>query len=302
MIFISPREVELFADFVQQNWAALDPSIALVAKKGAKGDDEEELPDAEPAESEPEPAASAKRAGKGKKAAAKPADMEVKLDKEVLNKMKDIFDAPSMDISLFGRFMADRADFIVDAACQVAHALGVNKIEREFDFFTAMDDRAAAGSGQHLGVVEFNAPTYYRYAVIDTDLLLENLKGEKDLAREAVKVFLEALAKAIPTGKQNSFAAHNMPAFVAVVARAGGAMNLANAFEQPLRPRTDAALTTQSVEALLREDDWVSAAFGTSVGEDRWAYIDKTDAWTKGQRKSSMTDLASWSAELAYGA
>ena len=305
MIFVSPREVELFADFVQHNWDALDPATALVAKKGAKGGDDEDLPDsepAEPAETTVEPTATAKKAGKAKKAAARPAEMEVKLDKDILNKMKAIFDAPSMDISLFGRFMADRADFIVDAACQVAHALGVSKIEREFDFFTAMDDRAAAGSGQHLGVVEFNAPTYYRYAVIDTDLLLENLKGDKALAREAVKVFLEALAKAIPTGKQNSFAAHNMPAFVAVVARTSGAMNLANAFEQPLRPRTDAALTTQAVEALLKEDDWVATAFGSDTGADRWAYIDKTEAWTKGERKGSMTELASWSGDLAYGA
>ena len=145
MIFVSPREVELFADFVQQNWDALDPAIALVAKKPAKAGDDDDLPDPDPAEPA-EPEATAKKSGKAKKGAAKPAEMEVKLDKDILNKMKAIFDAPSMDISLFGRFMADRADFIVDAACQVAHALGVSKIEREFDFFTAMDDTGVAGS------------------------------------------------------------------------------------------------------------------------------------------------------------
>ena len=151
-------------------------------------------------------------------------------------------------------------------------------------------------------MVEGTRPCCYGRAAVDTDLLLENLKGDKDLAREAVKVFVEALAKAIPTGKQNTFAAHNMPAFVAVVARAGCAMNLANAFEQPLRPRNDAPLTTQSVEALMKEDDWASANFGSSTDIDRWAYIDKTDAWKKGERKSSMTELATWSGDLAYGA
>lgn len=302
MIFVSPREVQLFADFVQQNWDVLDPTTALVAKKGSKGgDDDSDVIEAEPAV-EVQVESVGTKAAKGKKAGVKATEMEVKLDKDVINKMKAIFDAPSMDISLFGRFMADRADFIVDAACQVAHALGVSKIEREFDFFTAMDDRASAGSGQHLGVVEFNAPTYYRYAVIDTDLLLANLKGDEALAREAVRVFVEALTQAIPTGKQNSFAAHNMPAYVGVVARTAGAMNLANAFEQPLRPRTDSPLTQQAVEALLKEDDWTTSTFGNPDGEDLWAYVDKTQKWTKGQVKPSMSALASWASDVAYSA
>lgn len=299
MIFIGPREVERFADFVQEHWDELDPKTALTPKKkGKSGDDDTGAGDDD--EADESDAASDKAPAKGRKANSKKPEMELKLDKDVVRGLKDVFDAPSIDISLFGRFMADRADLIVDAACQVAHALGVAKIEREFDFFTAMDDRAQAGSGQHLGVTEFNAPTYYRYAVIDTELLLDNLKGDQELAREAVSAFIEALAKAIPTGKQNSFAAHNPPAFVAVAARAASPMNLANAFEQPLRPRSEAALTEQAVECLAKENDWCAGAFGAGVEADRWAFVDKTGKWRLGQAKKSMSDLASWAGDTAY--
>ena len=299
MIFIGPREVERFADFVHEHWKALDPETALVPKKKGKAADDEATLAEETSPDDTGPADD-KPAARGKKAAGKKPEMELKLDKAVEDALKTVFDAPSIDISLFGRFMADRADFIVDASCQVAHALGVSKIEREFDFFTAMDDRAEAGSGQHLGVTEFNAPTYYRYAVIDTELLLANLNGDQDLAREAVTVFVEALAKAIPTGKQASFAAHNVPAFVAVAARAAGPMNLANAFEQPIRPRSDAALTEQAVERLAKENDWSAGTFGAGVEADRWAFVDKTGRWGLGETKKSMSDLARWAGDIAF--
>ena len=48
--------------------------------------------------------------------------------------------AQGVDIALFGRMLASNPEFNVEAACQVAHALGVSAVAVEEDFFTAVDD------------------------------------------------------------------------------------------------------------------------------------------------------------------
>ena len=63
-------------------------------------------------------------------------------------------DRMAVDIAMFGRMLANKPEFNVEAACQVAHAFGVSETIVEDDFFTAVDDlRQAsedAGAG-HLG-------------------------------------------------------------------------------------------------------------------------------------------------------
>jgi CRISPR system Cascade subunit CasC len=44
------------------------------------------------------------------------------------------------DVALFGRMMASLPTVNVDAAVQMAHAISVNTLQQEFDFFTAVDD------------------------------------------------------------------------------------------------------------------------------------------------------------------
>ncbi|MCA9878635.1 MAG: type I-E CRISPR-associated protein Cas7/Cse4/CasC [Thermomicrobiales bacterium] len=161
------------------------------------------------------------------------------------------------DVALFGRMLADLPARNRDAACQVAHALSTNAVSMEFDFFTAVDDLKPAaedvGAGM-LGTVEFNSSCYYRYANIDLGQLLENLGGDTDLARATVRAFLTAAVHAVPTGKQNSFAAQNPPSLVMGVVREDGAWSLANAFVKPVRPTTDDDLIGQSISALA--DYW----------------------------------------------
>lgn len=49
-------------------------------------------------------------------------------------------DRMAVDIAMFGRMLANKPDFNVEAACQVAHAFGVSETIIEDDFFTAVDD------------------------------------------------------------------------------------------------------------------------------------------------------------------
>ncbi|MFN4233051.1 type I-E CRISPR-associated protein Cas7/Cse4/CasC [Thermus sp.] len=194
---------------------------------------------------------------KGKKGAEVSGDLKKALE-NVLDGGK------AVDLALFGRMLADRPELGVDAAAQVAHALSTHKVDREFDFYTAVDDlnpKEDTGAGM-MGDVEFYSATLYRYAVVNLDQLLSNLQGDVDLAIKGLLAFLEAFALTLPSGKQNSFAAHNPPLFVAFRAGVGLPRNLATAFESPIRPTDSKPISALSVEALVKEWAKFDKVFG----------------------------------------
>ncbi|RDI95462.1 type I-E CRISPR-associated protein Cas7/Cse4/CasC [Meiothermus sp. QL-1] len=188
-----------------------------------------------------------------------------KTKKQLFNDLEGILNGgKAVDLALFGRMLADRPELGVDAAAQVAHAISTHKVDREFDFYTAVDDlnpKEETGAGM-MGDVEFYSATLYRYAVVNLEKLLENLQGDKDLALKGTLAFLEAFALTLPTGKQNSFAAHNPPLFLAFRAGKGLPRNLATAFERPIRPQEDKPLSALSVEALVKEWEKFDRVFG----------------------------------------
>lgn len=161
--------------------------------------------------------------------------------------------------------LADLPEKNQDAACQVAHALSTHAVEREFDFYTAVDDLKPddnAGADM-IGTVEFNSACFYRYVALDLEKLRANLQGDTELMLKGLEAFLRAIVKAKPSGKQNSFAAHNDPEYVLFTVRQeADPRNLANAFEKPVRPNREKSLTEVSVERL--EDKWqkLFAAYG----------------------------------------
>lgn len=159
------------------------------------------------------------------------------------------------DIALFGRMLADRPDTNVNAACQVAHAISTHRVNMDIDFFTAVDDLQQGdetGAGM-IGVTGFNSACFYRYACIDFNQLMTNLNGDATLACQTVKGFLYSGVHAVPTGKQNSFAAQNPPSFfMAVVRKDGLCWSLANAFEKPVYSSGQKSLVQASIAALDR--------------------------------------------------
>ena len=169
---------------------------------------------------------------------------------EVVQRIRD--EVRSVDLALFGRMIAELPDMNVDASCQVAHAISTNAVEAEMDFYTAVDDLSPEdepGAGM-MGIIEFNSSCFYRYAVLNYGELLDRLKDE-ELARKGVDAFSRAFVEAIPTGKQNSMAAHNPPDYVRAMVREGvQPLSLANAFLRPVTPTRDASLTERSVSAL----------------------------------------------------
>lgn len=176
--------------------------------------------------------------------------------------------AHSVDVSLFGRMVADDANLNVDAACQVAHAISTHAVATEFDYYTAVDDenpKEDTGAGM-IGTVEFDSATLYRYATINVDELLANL-GDVDATVQAVEAFVRSFVTSMPTGKQNTFANRTNPDAVVVMAREGRPVNLVGAFEEPVRGVEGHVAESCSRLAQYARD--VDSAFG-GVPTDTW--------------------------------
>ncbi len=144
----------------------------------------------------------------------------------------------------------------------------------EFDFYTAVDDlqpEAETGAGM-MGTIEFNSACFYRYANIDCKQLKENLGGDTELAKKTIEAFIRASVNAIPTGKQNSFAAQNPPSVVFAVARKSGSWSLANAFAKPVWVGENGDLIEESTVKLV--DYWgkLAKAYGDKDIQAKPAY------------------------------
>ena len=145
-------------------------------------------------------------------------------------------------------------------------------MENEFDYFTAVDDGSPednAGAG-HLGTVEFNSSTLYRYATVNVAALRDTLG---DRTPEAVRAFAEAFIRSMPTGKQNTFANRTRPDAVYVTVRRDQPVALTGAFEKPIAAGDDGyvAASVRALADYAKETyaDFVAApvlALGTGKG------------------------------------
>lgn len=240
LVFLGESGIAALTSLCKDNWDKLGDIAAELAK-----------------------AEDAKTAKAAKKAAKDAVSGEFK---EALAAVLD--GTKAADLALFGRMLADLPPQNIDAACQVAHAISTNKVEMQMDFFTAVDDLKTdeedAGAGM-MGTIGFNSACFYRYAVLDYAQLLDNLGGDGELAEKTVEAFLFASATAIPTGKQNTFAAHNPPdLIVAAIRRKGAPVSLTNAFVQPARPTGQTNLTQASVDGMKDYWDRTLAIYGGS--------------------------------------
>ncbi len=169
--------------------------------------------------------------------------------------------ASAVDIALFGRMLAASKQFNVDAAVQVAHAMTVHGVQRENDFFTAVDDlnRDDAGAG-HMGVGVFGAGLYYLYLCINRDLLLENLGGDGVLCEKALKALLRAAAEVSPGGKQNSFASRAFASFILAEKGEDQPRGLSVAFLNALRERD--GLMDEAISRLTATRENMNRVYG----------------------------------------
>ncbi len=203
----------------------------------------------------------------------------------------------SVDVAMFGRMTTSAAFEDVQAAVQVAHALSVNAVEQEFDYFTAVDDLQPdeEAGAEMIGDVEYNSSTYYKYINIHWEGLVKNLGGDQDVARKAVSALLEAAATAQPSGKQNTFAAHNLPDLVLVEVREKNLpVSYANAFIEPARQDFKRTLMDDAVAKL---SDYIARTGATYdlAAIDRRALIAVRDyTLPEAETTPSLSKLQEW--------
>lgn len=171
---------------------------------------------------------------------------------------KEILDqGHSIDVAMFGRMVADAPKYNVDAAVQVAHAIGVHESEPEFDYFTAVDDEVDRGGEETgagmIGTVQMMSSTLYRFATIDVLSLRENLGDDAQEAITAAGSFLRSFIRSLPTGKLNTFANNTLPELVYVTVREDRPVSLVNAFERPVRGDEGTSRRRAAARALAQE-------------------------------------------------
>jgi CRISPR system Cascade subunit CasC len=180
----------------------------------------------------------------------------------------------AIDVGLFGRFVTSGEFDTVDGALQVAHALGTQKVEIEYDYFTAVDDLGDTTGAGHLGESEYASSVLYLYACCDLGQLEQNLgargakgrqpdKEARVLARKSLPALVRAIAEATPKGKKTGTAPHTPAEYVEVVVRRGAPLSFANAFTKPVASReAEGDVMAASIARLTDHRDRIEAAYG----------------------------------------
>ena len=278
--------------------------LTTLGKKGAKAkaDDAEDDEGAENAD-EPESAALEARTphllflsrqefeavasfAREKKDALAKVFKKKKVDAEAVKKLREDLRAylqmhtsnNAVDIGLFGRFVTSDEIDTVDGALQVAHALGTQTVEVEYDYFTAVDDLGDEPGAGHLGESEFASSVLYLYACCDYEQLQKNLgrrtpdgrvaDGEaRALAYKSLPALVRAIAQATPRGKKTGTAPHTRAEYVEVVVRRDAPLSLANAFLKPVAARAEGGdVMAGSIAKLIEHRNRLEAAYGTKGG------------------------------------
>ncbi|MFH0800826.1 MAG: type I-E CRISPR-associated protein Cas7/Cse4/CasC [bacterium] len=220
----------------------------------------------------------------------------------LIKHLSKAFNPMTVDVALFGRMTTSEAFPNVQASIQVAHAISTNKMEHEFDYFTAVDDlnesEEIAGAGM-IGDVEFNSACYYKYFTLDYDGLVKNLAGseppqkaskeEKEqhnwkiaeahrVAALTVEAFLNSAVFTSPSGKQNSFAAHQLPDAILVEVREKKIpVSYANAFIKPAQTHGETDLMEDSLQKFVGHVKSLTKKFSLESRKRLWFTTSKVN-------------------------
>ncbi len=163
-----------------------------------------------------------------------------KLSKNILNPAID-----GLDIALFGRMVAQAAELNIEAAASFAHAISTHQVSSEIEFFTALDDLQTEPGSAHMGSLEFNSATYYRYISLDLGQLHQSLAGQA--MPEALEAFTKALFLAVPSARQTTMSGASPWEFAKVLVRKGQRLQVP--FETAVKAK-DGGFLQPSIQAL----------------------------------------------------
>ncbi len=174
----------------------------------------------------------------------------------------------ALDIALFGRMVAKAAEMNVEAAASFSHAISTHKVSNEVEFFTALDDLQTEPGSAHMGSLEYNAATYYRYISLDLGQLAQTL-GEGQL-KQAIAAFTQALFVAVPSARQTTQSGASPWEFAKVFVRRGQRLQVP--FETAIKAQNGGYLQP-SIAALkdyLAKKEKLSGSLFGKVADFEW--------------------------------
>jgi len=181
---------------------------------------------------------------------------------DLIGKPKLDYETDGIDIALFGRMVAQAATMNVEAAVSFAHAISTHRVSNEVEFFTALDDNKKEQGSAHMGSLEFNSATYYRYVSLDLGQLWTNLAGKNMV--ESVESFTKALFTAIPAARQATMSGASPWDFARITIRKGQRLQVP--FEKSVRCENGSMLEP-SMAALKEYLDKQKGLWGALFGE-----------------------------------
>lgn len=199
-----------------------------------------------------------------------------------------------VDIALSGRMatsglMSELGK--IDGALAVAHVITTHNVDTDIDWFTAVDDLQELGSG-YLDTQEFSSGVFYRYASLNIAQLQENLgNAPRKRVLEIAAHVLHLMATAVPSAKQQSFAAHNL-ADLAMVSFSDIPVSLVNAFEEPVKALPGGGFLKPSMEAL--HNYWMNVHSGYGLDERCAEFTIKQTPSTGIAAQKTLEDLKTW--------
>ena len=213
-----------------------------------------------------------------------------KVAKKALNPAID-----GVDIAFFGRMVAQAAELNIEAAASFAHAISTHKVSNEVEFFTALDDLATEPGSAHMGSLEFNSATYYRYVSLDLGQLCQTLVGQN--LPEAVEQFTKALFIAVPAARQTTQSGASPWEFAKIFVRKGQRLQIP--FETAVKSK-DGGFIQPSIDTmtdyLAKQEKLHGSLFGKQAeytyGQDESFSIDDLIVALKQHATGCMIEAA----------
>lgn len=187
----------------------------------------------------------------------------LKLAKKVFNPHID-----GLDIALFGRMVAQAAELNVEAAASFAHAISTHKVNNEIEFFTALDDKPEEAGSAHMGTLEFNSATYYRYVSLDLGQLAQTLGWE--YLPQAVEAFTKALFVAVPAARQTTQSGASGWDFAKVLVRKGQRLQLSFDAEVKSKGEGFSKPSIQQLKVDLAKKEKMSGSLFGKIADYEW--------------------------------
>jgi CRISPR system Cascade subunit CasC len=147
-----------------------------------------------------------------------------------------------LDGALCGRMATGVAVDRVDAALEVAHALGVGRVQSTLDFWSAQDQLKEEMGAGHINTREIISGVFLLEAHLNIDQMRRNIKG---MTPEQEQTLVEQVVRAVvtwqPRALKGSMATHPDEGEVLIVIDNKQPLSLMRAFERPCDHITDVA-------------------------------------------------------------